>query len=213
MIYLHVNFTILDYIEWSSVALSLTFLILLIQENKWCWPFGIVSSALSIYLFYEFKLYSEAVLYLFYVLFGIYGWYVWSGKHTKTSQQDTDAILDFKEAKKANFIPVSSWAWAKHIPILTGGIVCSYLLALFFKTQTDAERTYVDATTTIFSLIATYMEAHKVFSSWIFWILINGTSIWLYYDRGLPVYAGLMLIYFGVSIYGFFDWGKKAKLF
>lgn len=183
--------TTLDYIEYGSVLLSLTFLFLLIKENKWCWPFGIVSSLLFIYLFYQYKLYSEAILYLFYVLFGLYGWYVWN---------------NHKEGKLA----VTAWRWTKHIPILLIGVVLSFLLGLFFQTQTDAERTYVDATTSIFSLIASYMEAHKIFSSWIFWIIINGTSIWLYYDRGLIISAMMMVVYFGVSIYGFFDWGKKS---
>jgi len=186
-----INFTFLDYIEWTAVVLSLTFLYLLIKENKWCWPFGIISSLMSIYVFYEFKLYSEAVLYIYYVLIGIYGWYVWTNKNKEE-------------------LLVTTWSWAKHIPIVLIGGALSYGLGLFFLTQTDAERTYVDSTTTIFAFIASYMEAHKIFSSWVLWIIVNGVSIWLYYDRGLLVYAVMMIVYFLVSIYGFFDWGKKS---
>jgi len=187
------NFKTIDYIEWTAVLLSLIFLIFLIKEKKWCWPFGIVSSLLSIYLFIEIKLYSEAILYFYYVLIGIYGWYVWTSKN--------------KEDLK-----VKTWPWAKHIPFILGGMLCSFLLGLFFKTYTDAEKSYIDSTSTIFSFIASYMEAHKIFSSWVFWILINGLSIWLYYNRGLMVYSGLMVIYFVVSIYGFWDWGKKSEV-
>ncbi len=186
--------TPLEGIELTSVILSLTFLILLIRENKWCWPFGIVSSILTIYVVYQYKLYSEAVLYIYYVLIGIYGWYVWNNRSKEKLQ-------------------VKTWSWMTHIPILVIGSILSYLLGLFFLTQTDAERSYVDSTTTIFSFIASYMEAHKIFSSWIFWIFINGTSIWLYYDRGLMMYAVMMVIYFGVSIYGLLDWGKKSGAF
>jgi len=185
------NFGTLDYIEWSAVLLSLIFLILLIKEKKWCWPFGIASSLLSIYLFIEIKLYSEAILYFYYVLIGVYGWYVW------TSKNKEDLL-------------VTTWSWTKHIPIILGGFLLSFLLGLFFKSYTDAEKTYVDASSTIFSFIASYMEAHKIFSSWVFWILINGLSIWLYYNRGLMIYSGLMVIYFVVSLYGFWDWGKKS---
>jgi len=192
-VYLISNFTILDYIEWSSVLLSLTFLYLLIKENKWCWPFGIVSSLLSIYLFYEFKLYSESILYFFYVLFGIYGWYIWTSKEREE-------------------LPIKTWSWNAHIPIIFGGFILSFLLGYFFKNYTDAEKSYIDATTTIFSFIATYMEAHKIFSHWVFWILINGVSIWLYYSRGLEVYAAQMLIFFSFSIYGFWAWRKKVAL-
>ncbi len=184
------NLTFLDYVEWTAVLLSLIFLYLLIKENKWCWIFGIVSSLLSVYLFYQFKLYSETGLYIFYVLIGFYGWYVWD------NNKDTE-------------FQVGTWSWQKHVPIILIGAILSYGLGLFFLTQTDAERTYVDATTTIFSLFASYLEAHKIFSTWIFWIIINGISIWLYYDRGLMIYAAMMVVYFVVSIFGFVDWGKK----
>ena len=190
------NFTHLDYIEWTAVFLNLIFLVLLIKENKWCWIFGIIASAISIYLFIQFKLYSEAVLYFFYVLIGVYGWYVWTANEKK-KENNTE-------------FEVSTWSWAKHIPIILIGVALSVGLGLFFKTQTDAERTYVDSTTTIFSFIASYMEAHKIFSAWIFWILINGVSIWLYYDRGLMVYSFQMVIFFIVSLFGFWDWGKKS---
>lgn len=193
MAYLFIDFIFLDYIEWTAVLLSLTFLILLIRENKWCWPFGIVSSSLSIYYFYQINLYAESILFIYYVIIGFYGWYVWNKKDKHESN-------------------IKTWSWAKHIPILLIGFLLSFLLGLFFKTYTDSERTYVDSTTTIFSFIASYMEAHKIFSHWIFWIIINGVTTWLYYDRGSSVYAGMMLVYFGVSLYGFFDWGKKSKI-
>ena len=188
------NFKTLDYVEWSAVLLSLIFLFLLIKEKKWCWPFGIASSFLSIYYFYQINLYSESILYIYYVCIGFYGWYQWS-------------------KKDSGDLPIKKWSWAKHIPILLLGFLLSFLLGLFFKTYTDSERTYVDSATTIFSFIASYMEAHKIFSHWIFWIIINGTSIWLYYDRGASIYAGMMLVYFGVSLYGFWDWGKKSRVF
>ena len=183
--------TLLEYIEWTAVLLSLTFLYLLIKENKWCWLFGIASSLLSVYLMYQFKLYSDTGLYIFYVLIGFYGWYVWGNEKNK----------DLK---------VSTWPWLVHIPIVLGGAMLSYALGVFFLTQTDAERSYVDATTTIFSLFASFMEAHKIFSTWIYWIIINGVSIWLYYDRGLMVYSAMMVVYFVVSVFGFWDWGKKS---
>jgi len=44
----------------------------------------------------------------------------------------------------------------------------------------DAESTYLDAHTTIFSFIASYLEARKILSAWLFWIVINGVTIYLY---------------------------------
>ena len=64
-------------VEILATAANLVFIVLLIREKILCWPFGIVGSLLSIYLFVDARLYSEAVLYLFYALMGGWGWLRW----------------------------------------------------------------------------------------------------------------------------------------
>lgn len=177
-------------LEIFAVVNGLIFIILLIRQNIWCWLFGILSSVSSIILFFNTKLYSESILYFYYVLIGIYGFITWRKRDAQNKSVQTVGTL-------------------YHIIVVTLGVVLSYLLGLFFSTQTDAERSYADATTTIFSFIASYMEAHKILSTWILWILINAFSIWLYHDRGLLLYAGLMVIYFLLSIFGFLSWKKS----
>ena len=70
----------IDNLELIAVILGLIYLILLIKEKIACWIFGILSSAISIYLFYSIQLYSEAILYFYYVIIGIYGFWLWSIK-------------------------------------------------------------------------------------------------------------------------------------
>ena len=65
-------------LEIFSVGLSLIFLILLIKENINCWFFGILGSLVSIFLFYRIGLYAESILYLYYVLIGLYGYQLWA---------------------------------------------------------------------------------------------------------------------------------------
>jgi nicotinamide mononucleotide transporter len=81
-------------------------------------------------------------------------------------------------------------------------------LAWFFNSYTDAERPYIDSFTTVFSFLATFLEAKKVLSSWKYWIVINGVTIGLYFDKGLDIYAGLILVYFIMSFVGYFKWKK-----
>lgn len=180
-------------IEIIAVLLSLTFLFLLMKENIWCWLFGIISSALSIYLFATAKLYSEAMLYFFYVLFGIYGWYVWANPATGKT------------------LPISKLSTQKHLRWIGIGIFFSLLIGFLFKNYTDANKSFVDAHTTTFSFIATYLEAHKYLYAWIYWLFINGVTVWLYYTQGLSIYAGLMVVYFVMSAVGFWKWRKKYE--
>ena len=181
--------SILLYIEILATVFSIGYLILLIRQNIWCWPLAIVGSSLSIYLFVDAKLYSEAILYGFYVAAAIYGWWLW-GKPKKPK-------------------PVTEWGWQTQSLLIGIGLLSGFGIGYVFKTFTDAAKPLIDAMTTAFSLIASYMEAHKVLSGWIYWIIINLTSIFLYYSRGLEVYAGLMVVFTVLSILGYTNW-KKA---
>ena len=178
-------------LEIFSVINGLIFLLLLIRQKIWCWLFGILSSVSSVWLFINLKLYSESILYAFYIVIGIYGWAVWYKRGDGGIVQTIKAV------------------W--HLVYIGIGVSVSLLLGYFFSTQTDAERSYADAFSTIFSFIASYLEAHKILSTWYYWICINAFSIWLYLDRGLQLYAGLMVLYFVMSVYGYISWRKSLN--
>ena len=89
-----IDFILGNKIEVTTVILSTIYLFLLVKENIWCWLFGILSSLLSIYLMVEVKLYSEAILFGFYVLVGFYGWYTWS--NTKSGKPLAIKVLGVK---------------------------------------------------------------------------------------------------------------------
>ena len=179
---------ILIALELFATITGLCFIILMIYQNIWCWPIGILSSIASIFLFYSSKLYMESILYLFYVAIGIYGWWVWN--HVAQ--------------KKAVSIATPRY----HFSILLIGALLTAGIGWINDTYTDAARPVADAGSTIFSFIASYMEAHRILSSWVFWVIINLFSIWLYMDRGFKLYSGLMVLYFLLSVAGYLQWKK-----
>lgn len=181
-------------LEIVSVLFNLAFLFFLIKEKLVCWLFGILGSLIGVYLFYETKLYSEAILYTFYVVIGIYGYYLWG--HVKNLRR---------------VFEISQWTLSRHVKAIMLSIVLSLLLGYYFDNFTDAEKTYLDAFTTIFSFLASYMEAKKILSAWIFWIILNGVSIYLYFSKGLNIYALLALVYFVISFYGYLAWKRKYE--
>ncbi len=176
-------------IEISAVICGLIYVILMIRENIWCWPFGILGSLISIFLFIETKLYSEAILYTYYVVIGIYGWYIWR--------------------KPGKPLKVSDWGLKPNALVLLVGISGSLSLGSFFHHFSDADKPFADAATTVFSFLASFMEARKVLSSWLYWIVINAGTILLYYTKSLDYYAGLTLIYLVFSFTGYISWRKK----
>jgi nicotinamide mononucleotide transporter len=55
------------------------------------------------------------------------------------------------------------------------------------------------------------MVVHKVIENWLYWIVINSISIFLYIDRELYQTAGLFALYLVLSVMGYLAW-RKAYL-
>jgi nicotinamide mononucleotide transporter len=181
--------TLLLAVEIFATFFSLGYLVLLIKQSIWCWPLAIISAILSIYLFSEFKLYSEAILYGYYVIIAIYGWWSWSRPNVP--------------------IKISTWKMGRHLITLFIGAVLSMGLGYTFQYFTDADKPFLDATTTIFSFIASILEAKKILSSWVYWIAINFVTVGMYFFKSLDIYAIVMIIYFFMSIVGYKEWRKS----
>ena len=180
-------------IEILATTANLIFIILLIREKILCWPFGIVGSLLSTYLFIDARLYSEAFLYLFYALMGVWGWLRW---HRQLEENNN---------------PIIRWDISRHLRILLVGSAVALGLGVSVQFFSDAERPLFDAFTTTFSFIATYMEITKVLEAWGYWLVLNLASIWLYHDRNLDIYALLIGIYSIMSVWGFVTWQRAYR--
>lgn len=189
----------LQNMHWAEVAAvicGLIYVVLVTKENIWCWFWGALNALLSIYLFIEIQLYAESILYAYYFLAAIYGWYAW--KYAKRVS-DTNAIVE--------------WSWQRHLILILAGFAGSYLLYLLLSHYTDAQMPLVDAHTTIFSFLATYLVTRKVLSNWLYWIVIDAISVWLYVSRGIELYAFLMLVYTVIAVLGYLNWKKRKENF
>jgi len=180
--------------QWVVVALNIVFVLLLIRENIYCWMFGIVASLLSVFLMFDAGLYSETLLYSVYVILGIYAWWAWSRKSTDQST-----------------MPITTTLWKEHLVYISIAVVIWYALGYFFKTYTDSKLPWADAFTTSFAFVATYLEARKNLHHWIYWIILNVFSIWLYEVRGLHIMAFMMFGFAIFSIIGYIIWTRKIN--
>jgi len=180
-------------VEILATSANLLYLVLLIREKILCWAFGIVGCLLSVYLFIETKLYSEAALYLFYAALALWGWLRWK---RKMEEQDN---------------PVIMWHLTLHIRVIFLALIAGSGLGYLMQMTTDAQRPLIDAFTTVFGVLATYMEIAKVLEGWIYWFVINLVSIWLYHDRELDIYAALIALYSVLSIVGFIQWRESYR--
>lgn len=181
------------WVELVSVIAAIIYVILAARQNIWCWLFGIISAILWTYAAaVYYKLYVDSILQVYYVLMGIYGWYAWT-----------------KGFKNNQTLPISQLKLQNHIVIIVGGLILTYLVGTFFKHYTDAVATYLDAFTTIFSIITTILVARKILENWLYWIIIDGVYIYLYGGRGGYLFAFLNVVYVIIAIIGYWNWRKQ----
>ena len=195
----------MSWVEIGAVITGLAYVILAVRENIWCWIFGIANALLSIYLFYIGNLYSESILYFYYVLAGIYGWYAWSG-----NQSNEASVLD-QSGHLASDLKIHVWSLFSHLKAIIIGVVGALLLAFIMKNFTDAKIPLLDAFTTVFSFIATYMVARKVLENWLYWIIVDVVTTWMYFDREYYLYALLMIVYTIIAVVGYIKWRKAFE--
>jgi nicotinamide mononucleotide transporter len=179
------------FLELASVVLNVLFLVFFTLEKKISWVLGGIGSLLGAYIFFSTKLYSESVLYLFYAAIAVYGYVQWS--------------------KPKIHITIKKVAVKHTLFFLTISIGFSILLGLIMS-KTDADKTYYDAASTGFSLVATFMEIYKYALAWYFWIGINLFSIWLYQQKELNLFTVQMALFTLLSINGAYQWHRKTQL-
>ncbi|MBL4910073.1 MAG: nicotinamide mononucleotide transporter [Alteromonadaceae bacterium] len=189
----------LPLLELLAVLLSLVYVLLAAKGNNWCWPAAFISTALYTFIFYDVALLMDSILNVYYMAMAIYGWFSWqSGNSTHNTQQ--------------NELVINRLPWLLHVKIISLLALISLMLGYLMATYTQAAFPYIDTATTVFSVFATYLVAKKVLENWLYWLVIDFVSIYLYVEKALQPTAALFSVYVVLSIYGYWQWHQKIKI-
>jgi nicotinamide mononucleotide transporter len=113
---------------------------------------------------------------------------------------------------KLEKVSVNQWSVRSHLLLILFGAIFTFLMGFYFSTYTSAKMPIIDSFTTVFSIIATYLVTKKVLENWLYWIVIDVVSIYLYFGRDLHLTSLLFLVYTVIAIFGYFSWIKKVKI-
>ena len=181
-------------LEVIAVVLAVLYLVLAIRQNIWCWFCAGISTAIFAYLFFDVRLYMEAVLNVFYFLMAIYGWHKWyfgRGDHREL------AVVVWSQ--KTHYLAIAV--------ILATSLVSGYLL----ETRSDAAFPYVDSLTSWGAVWATYLVARKVLENWWYWFVIDATMIYVFWAKGLEFTAVLYVLYLLMIPIGLISWTRSWR--
>jgi len=161
---------------------------LVVRENVWNFPVGLLNVATFSIVFFQSRLYADAGLQVVYFVLGIVGWTLWlhGGKdHTRLSLSRIGSI---ESAWLCVFAVVSTlclWQTLHHF----GG-----------------SASFWDALTTSLSLVSQWMLNRKQVENWLGWIVVDTIYIPLYVSKGLYLTAILYAVFLCMAIIGWKQW-------
>ena len=185
----------LSPLEAAGVLFSVLYLVLAIRESLWCWPAAFVSSVLTIVVMFGARLYSEAALNVFYAAMAVYGWYQWR----------------YGGGTSGGELPIGVWSLKAHAVAIGGSIVMSAAIGWLMSRHTDAAFPYLDAFVTVSSIVTTYMVARKILENWLYWLVVDSLSLYLYWQRELHLYVGLFALYLVLVVIGLVRWHRDWR--
>ena len=172
----------------TSVGIWLTTKRLLI-----CWPVVLAADIFYFAVFYQARLYSDALLQVFFLAFTLYGWWHW-----------------WRGVRDEGEVRVEPLALPSMLIALAAGAVGALLLGVLAK-RMHAALPYLDATLTSYSLVASWWGARKHIANWWLWIAVDLVYIgeYLYKDLALTalLYAGLVVL----AVLGLFEWRRAER--
>ena len=188
----------LPWLELVAMLLALVYVILAAVGSIWCWPAAFISTALYTVIFYDVLLLMDSALNAYYLVMAVYGYWVWQ-TNASTNAQPTSSFV------------IISWQANWHLRACLVLTVISITLGYVMANYTPAAFPYLDTFTTVFAVFATYLVTQKVLENWLYWIVIDFVSIYLYVEKDLMPTAALFIIYVAIAIYGYLKWQSLYK--
>jgi nicotinamide mononucleotide transporter len=167
-------------IEWLAVILNIGFTILFQQGNPWAFVMGVAGPLLLGYLSYQRKLLADVLLQLAYCILAIYGYYQFVT------------------------IPVMTESVFLHLLGALVSLGLGFVMGIYLKKKTSAALPMLDSMITSFSLWATLLLMSGFQSAWLYFIVINMVSVFLFYKRNLKVISLLFVLYAMLAVQGYF---------
>lgn len=165
------------------------------KESIWVYPTGIISTVIYVYICYNFTLYGDLIINVYYTLMSIYGWYMWTrlvkGEHLEITKSSTKDLI-------------------KALGIFLSTAVFVVIVYLYFN-RFDRITDYFDTFTTGIFFAGMWMMANKKIEHWLLWIGGNIISIPLYFIKGLGFSGIQFSIFLVLAILGYIEWKKHLN--
>src|SRR5690606_25391607 len=134
---------------------------------------------------------------VFYVVMAVVGWLQWRRR--------------VPGGASADGVRIHCLRWPQHLLLVAAMLLLAGLNGWVMQRFTDAVWPFVDAFTTWASVVTTVLVIRKVLENWLYWIVIDSISLYLYVDRGLYLTALLFAGYLVICVFGWLHWRRLYR--
>ena len=161
--------------------------------------FGFTQVVTYIIISYEARLYAETAINVFYFVSMVYGVFAWRRHYVSDDEDGGNALLTHR----------LSALWC--VMILVAAVAGSVLAALCLSRFTDDSQPWLDAFTTVPSIIAQLLMIARYREQWYLWMAVDVLSVWMWSVADNWSMAALYTFWCLNCIYGYVNWGKHDE--
>lgn len=177
----------INLFAWLGSLLGIAYVILMARHNRLAWIASAIGTSIHTVILWVDQLPMQALLHLVYLLLAIVGWYRW-----RPQQAQPNHIKFLRPIQHLWLI-----ASIALLSISIGAILAHYQLS---------QKPWLDAATTVSAILVSWLVIQKYIDNWLYWIVIDIASAYLFWQANLLPLALLYLFYTALAIYGYRYW-------
>ena len=213
------EFGINNFIACVSAVLGVFCVVLGAKGSMANWIFGIVECFLYTYISISGHIYGDALQRLLYTLpMQFIGWYLWSKRerHDETTQINT-RYMSWTIRAEYLFVTAAMVLALGFFLKFAGPYLTDFFTYMHFKVKanyTNEFQLWLDATTTVLAIVATFISVKAYVEQWYVWLLINILTIMIWVQNSTDfsfMVIAKYSVYLVNTFYGIYMWNKLSK--
>ena len=193
----------MDWMQIFTLVTGVIYIILEIRQKNFMWVVGIATSIAAMWVFFRQGLYASFGLNTYYLIASFIGLWQWRRDRMRLVSNEPAEQAD--DVIHLNRLSVSTVLLSAVIAVV-GTLALAWLMELV-----ENPMSYLDATVTVMSAIATWWLVKSYIQQWWLWIAADLLSTILCATQGMWWMTALYAAYTLSAIIGYNHWKRKGQ--
>lgn len=167
------------------------------KNNILVYPTGLISTAIYVYLLFQWHLYGDLIINAYYFYMSIYGWLLWSRKDS--TNHDLLKITTMTASDRT-----------KSAAIFFAAIIGVSIIYIYFNKFTYWWA-YIDTFITGLFFVGMWLMAKRKIENWLFLIAGDIIAIPLFFLKGYTLTSILNIVLTIIAIFGYLSWKRVLQ--